>query len=201
MATTGSISTFLSSFKKDLAKPNHFDVTIATPIGLQQYSDFAKTLSFRCESTELPGRSLMTTSMKIYGIEEKFPYMSNFNDITLSFIVSDDMREKRFFETWLNYIHPNSTYNFKYKNEYSVELKITQYDIKKRPSYRVKLFECYPIAVNQLDLNWGSDGYHRLGVTFVYTSWVESLETATLDPTVVEEEIALLPKNVTINSI
>lgn len=198
---TGSISNFRASFVKELARPSHFDVTITPPNGLTAYSDLAKSLAFRCESTELPGRSLMTTSMKIYGIEEKFPYMSNYNDISLNFIVSDDMSEKRFFETWLNYIHPSSTYNFKYKSDYSVDLIITQYDLKKQPSYRIRLLECYPIGVNPLDLNWSSDGYHRLSVAFVYTSWEETLVTERIDlnnrgdnPT----QLAFIGKNVTV---
>lgn len=172
---TGSISNFLSSFNKELARPNHYDVLILPPTGLVGYVGFddatSRNLRFRCESTELPGRSLMTTSMKIYGIEEKYPYMSSYNDISLTFIVSDDMSEKKFFETWINYIHPSATFNFKYKEDYSTGIIITQYDLKKTPTYTIRLLKAYPIAVNPLSLDWGSDGYHKLTVTFVYDYW------------------------------
>lgn len=168
---TGSISNFLSSFNKELARPNHFEVSISLPLALSNYSDSGRLLSLRCESTELPGRSLMTTSMKIYGIEEKFPYLSSYNDISLTFIVSDDMIEKKIFESWLDYIHPSATFNFKYKDEYSSNVTITQYDLKKTNSYQVRLRRAYPIAVNPLSLDWGSDGYHKLTVTFVYDYW------------------------------
>lgn len=168
---TGSISKFLSSFNKELARPHHFDVSVPLPLALSNYSDSGRLLSLRCESTELPGRSLMTTSMKIYGIEEKFPYLSSYNDVSLTFIVSDDMIEKKIFESWLDYIHPSATFNFKYKDEYSSNLKITQYDLKKTESYQVLLKRAYPIAVNPLSLDWGSDGYHKLTVTFVYDYW------------------------------
>ncbi len=169
---TGSISNFLSSFNKELARPNHFDVEISAPSGLVKYNNVLKdVLRYRCESTELPGRSLMTSSMKIYGVEEKFPYMSSYNDISLTFIVSDDMTEKKFFETWIDYIHPSATFNFKYKDKYSSNVTITQYDLKKTESYQVLLKRAYPIAVNPLSLDWGSDGYHKLTVTFVYDYW------------------------------
>lgn len=175
---TGSISDFLSSFNKELARPHHFDVSVASPPNPNNYSKTEEVFKFRCESTELPGRSLMTTSMKIYGVEEKFPYMSSYNDISLTFIVSDDMIEKKIFESWLDFIHPTATFNFKYKYEYARDMVITQYDLKKKMSYQVSLINAYPIAVNPLSLDWGSDGYHKLNVTFVYDYWKSSEQKA-----------------------
>lgn len=178
---TGSISNFLSSFTEELARPNHFDVTISMPPALSGANDFAKyELVYRCESTELPGRSLQTSSMKVYGVEEKFPYLTSYSDINLTFIVADKMVEKTVFDRWINYIHPTATYNFKYKNEYATDIVITQYNLKNEPSYRVKLLQSYPIAVNALDLNWASDGYHKLTVTFAFTSWEEVEDTSTV---------------------
>ena len=31
--------------------------------------------------------------------------------------------------------------------------------------------DAYPISMNQLDLDWNGDGYHKLTVTFAYTYW------------------------------
>jgi hypothetical protein len=33
------------------------------------------------------------------------------------------------------------------------------------------LVDAFPISVNQLDLDWSSDGYHKLTVVFAYTYW------------------------------
>ena len=33
------------------------------------------------------------------------------------------------------------------------------------------MVDAYPIAVNQLDLDWSNDGYHKLTVVFAYTYW------------------------------
>lgn len=197
---TGSISSFLSSFTEELARPNHFDVMIMTPPALTGTKDFAKSYTFRCESTELPGRSLQTSAMKVYGVEEKFPYLTSFSDINLTFIVLDKMQEKRVFDNWINYIHPTSTYNFKYKEQYATELVITQYNLKKQETYKVKLIEAYPIAVNGLELNWSADGYHKLTVTFAYTSWVE---TALIDQNIneINEQNAIVQRNIRSSSV
>ena len=170
--STGSISQLLTSFKTELARPNHFDVFVPLPDGLKIYGDFKSSeLTLRCEATELPGRTLQTAPMKVYGIEEKFPYLTSYTDITLTFIVTDTMVEKKIFESWINFIHPSSTFNFKYKNEYAKDIVITQYDLKKNPSYTIRLINAYPVATNQLDLNWSSDGYHKLTVSFVFDKW------------------------------
>jgi hypothetical protein len=109
--------------------------------------------------------------MKIYGVEEKFPYMTSYGDLSLTFIVSDNMSEKKFFDAWLNWISPTINYNLKYKGDYAVALRINQYDIRNEVSYSVDLIDAYPIAINQMELDWSSDGHHKLTVTFAYTSW------------------------------
>jgi hypothetical protein len=184
----GSIAEFKASFNTELARPNKFDVDIPIPIGLIPYRGTAQQLKFRCETAELPGRTLATTSMKIYGVEEKFPYMSSYSDLSLTFIVSDDMSEKKFFDAWLNWISPTINYNLKYKGDYAVALRINQYDVQNQVSYSVDLIDAYPIAMNQMDLDWSSDGHHKLTVTFAYTSWrnnsLEALGMELLETTI-----------------
>jgi hypothetical protein len=178
----GSIAEFKSSFSKELARPSKFDVNIPVPLGLIPYRGTSRMLTMRCENAELPGRTIATTSMKIYGVEEKFPYMSSYNDMSLTFIVSDNMKEKKFFDAWLNWINPNSNYNMKYKQDYSVALRINQYDVKNKVSYSVDLVDAFPIAVNGMDLSWSADGYHKVTVTFAYTSWRDnSFQTLAMD--------------------
>jgi hypothetical protein len=184
----GSITDFKASFRTDLARPNRFDVNIPIPIGLLPYREIGRTLRMRCENAELPGRSISTTTMKIYGVEEKFPYQTVYNDISLTFIVGDDMAEKKFFDAWLNWINPTINYNLKYKADYAVPLTVNQYDVKNELSYSVTMLDTFPIAVNQLDLDWSSDGHHKLTVTFAYTSWrnnsVEALGMELLETTI-----------------
>jgi hypothetical protein len=116
--------------------------------------------------------------MKVYGVEEKFPYLTTYNDVSLTFIVGDDMKEKKFFDAWLNWINPQVNFNFKYKNDYSVIVRINQYDVSNKLSYSADLLEAYPIAVNPLSLDWSADGYHKLTVTFAFTQWRDnSLES------------------------
>lgn len=164
----GEINTFKTSFTKDLARPSRFDVLFAGN----------SSLSFRCENAELPSRTFATAEQKIgANPTEKFPYHSNYNDVTLTFIVSDNMAEKIYFDRWMNDINPTSTFNFKYKKPdqygsgYVQDISIRQYNVKNEESYSIRLIEAYPISVNQLDLDWSADGHHKLSVVFAYSYW------------------------------
>ena len=104
-------------------------------------------------------------------LEEFEQHKLTFNDIDLTFIVDDDMQQKVFFDAWLNFINPQYNYNFRYKGDYATTITINQYDNQNQINYSVNLYDAYPVSMNQLDLDWGSDGYHKLSVTFAYTRW------------------------------
>lgn len=159
---------FISSFKTDLARPSRFDVLIPPMRG---YGYMSEQLSLRCENAELPGRTFMTHDQKIYGPTEKYPYQNSYNDITLTFIVSGDMSERKYFDGWMEAINPTATFNFSYKADYITNIQVRQYDVTGKMTYGVSLIDAYPIAINQLDLDWSSDGHHKLSVVFAYTYW------------------------------
>lgn len=174
----GSIADFKASFSTDLARPSRFDVSIPVPMGLIQYVKNTRQLMMRCESTELPGRTIATGSAKIYNVEEKYPYQTTYGDITLTFIVSDDMSEKKFFDAWLDWINPSLSMNMKYKTEYVVPITIYQYDVQNKISYSVQLLDAFPVSTNGMNLDWSSDGTHKLTVTFAYTRWRNNSQEA-----------------------
>jgi len=172
-----SINDFKQSFKGDIARQNRFLVFIPTPvkfltdINLAGQFDVTRNLVFRCENAQLPGKTLATTEQRIYGPIEKHPYLATYNDIDLTFIVDDDMQQKNFFDDWLNFINPTSTNDFRYRQDYETIITVNQYTVSDDISYSVNLFNAFPVSINQLDLDWNSDGYHKLVVTFAYTRW------------------------------
>jgi len=167
----GNINDFKSSFTKDLARSNRFDVDVTIPLVMIPYVTSARSLKYRCENAQLPGRTLATTEQKTYGPIEKHPYLNTYNDIDLTFIIDDDMQQKILFDAWLNYINPAYSNNMRYKSDYATILKINQYDVSGDLTYSVNLYDAFPISMNQMDLDWSGDGYHKLNVTFAYTYW------------------------------
>lgn len=171
-----NIRNFVSSFKKELARPNRFEVFLYPPPELiPYYQGGAKQLSLRCEHAELPSRVLATADKKIGTVPvQKFPYLSTYNDTTMTFMVGGDMSEKLLFDAWLELINPSSNFNFKYKKSYTSQIVIRQFDLSGNLTYNIMLIDAFPIDVGQLDLDWSSDGYHKLNVTFAYTYWTNT---------------------------
>jgi hypothetical protein len=185
----GTINDFRSSFKTDLARPARFDVTIPIPLSLATYITTARGLTFRCELAQLPGRVFETATKKMGSAPvEKFPYHTNYQEVPLTFIVSDDMNEKIFFDAWMELINPSTDFNFQYKNNYAVDISINQYDVTNNLTYAGVLQEAFPVDVNQMDMDWSNEGYHKLVVVFAYKQWhnntvsnlVQNLKTAAL---------------------
>jgi hypothetical protein len=171
-----SIDRFLSAFKsRDFSTPKRFEAKIYFPQNDRFQIDPAsgyEVITLRCETAELPARTLATTEQKVYGPVEKFPYLTTYNDLDLTFILDGDMTQKKIFDDWLSLVNPQESYDFSYKEDYIGEIQISQYDQQDTETYKVLFNEIYPISVGQLALDWSAEGYHKLTVTFAYTSWI-----------------------------
>jgi len=178
----GTINNFLGSFTTDVARSSRFDVQINVPIVLLPFVKTSRELNFRCKSADIPGRTLATTERKFGSApSRKIPYQTTYNESTLNFIVSDDMSEKTLFEAWIEAINPTATYNFNYPANYISTIIINQYDVTNKVTYSVTLNDAYPIAVNQLDLDWQTENPHQLTVVFAYTNWQSNSVTSTIN--------------------
>ena len=61
-----------------------------------------RELTYRAESADIPGRSVASVEHKFqnYGPVNKVAYGQIYGDVTVQFIMSQDMREKEYFEIW-----------------------------------------------------------------------------------------------------
>jgi hypothetical protein len=136
----------------------------------------SRYLSLQCDSAELPGKTLQTADVKIYGPTFKLPYQKQFNDTTLSFICTNDFYERKLFEVWLDSIMSPYTNNLRYQNDqetkYTADIRVLQYDDFIKQIYAVNLVNAFPIGVASQPLSWSDDGFHRLSVQFAYSYYV-----------------------------
>lgn len=148
--------------------------------------NLSRTLSLQCESTEIPGKSLQTIDVKIYGPTFKVPYQTQYNDITFNFICTNGgFYERKLFERWIESIMPTDTNSLRYpKSEsggYLTNPKIVQYDDYVKEIHVVELIDAFPTSIAPQPLSWSEDGFHRLGVQFAYqryrTIYKETYET------------------------
>lgn len=129
-------------------------------------------LSLQCESTELPGKSLQTADVKIYGPSFKVPFQTTYNDINLNFLCTNDFYERKLFDRWIEAIMPPDTNNLRFPKDedsrYMTNIKIIQYDDFIKQIYAIELIDAFPIGIAGQNLSWSDDNFHRLSVQFAY---------------------------------
>lgn len=135
-------------------------------------SSMSRYLALQCETAELPGKTLQTADVKIYGPIFKVPYQTMYSDTTLTFMCTNDFFERKLFDKWMEAIMPSDTNNLRFpKSEltrYMTNIKIIQYDDFIKQIYAVELLDAFPIGVAPQTLSWSEDGFHRLSIQFAY---------------------------------
>lgn len=133
-----------------------------------------RSLALQCELAQLPGRSFATVDNRVYGPVQKYPVNTTYQDMTLTFICTNDFYERKFFDSWMDSIIPRDTNNVRFKkgidgtSGYISDISIIQFDDTIKQVYAVKLINAFPTSVNEMQLDWSSDGFHRLSVNFTF---------------------------------
>ena len=120
---------------------NSSDAAVNTPgnqgsTGLSSKAE--QDMMYRAEAAELPGRSLATVDHRFdnYAPISRVVTGQTYTPITISFVLSEDLREKEYFETWQNAavstgaFSTNSAYaraNPQYYHQYVGTVIIRQY--------------------------------------------------------------------------
>jgi hypothetical protein len=135
-------------------------------------SSMSRYLALQCESAELPGKTLATADVKIYGPTFKVPYQTQYTDTNLTFICTNDFYERKLFDRWMEAIMPSDTNNLRFpkgqQSRYLTNIKIIQYDDFIKQIYAVELMDAFPVGVAPQTLSWSEDGFHRLSISFAY---------------------------------
>lgn len=156
-----------------IARPNMFNCVLT---GAQVFNNKIPNFSYRCEKAEFPGRTIATTDDTFAGPTMKLPYDMTYNDITLSVICSEDMKERAFFETWMEYIIKPATAidagTIAYHSDYARGLKLEIDQLSSATGNAICTYICYdiyPIAITPMNATWDEvNTYQRFGVTLTY---------------------------------
>lgn len=135
-------------------------------------SSLSRYLALQCETAELPGKTLQTADVKIYGPTFKVPYQTTYGDMSFTFLCTNDFFERKLFDRWMEAIHPSDTNNLRYpkgnNTRYLCNIKIVQYDEFIKQIYAVELIDAFPIGIAPQSLSWSEENFHRLQVSFAY---------------------------------
>ena len=162
-----------------IAYNDKYLVTLGPPagFGLPGGGIMRRQLSFLCDTATLPTKSLATFEKTIYGPVKAMPYRMTFTEASMSFIMTDSMREKDYFDAWQNKIIDQKTGNVGFFNDYVCDIKIQKFGRNvdtdsDEPTYEVKLIDAWPSIVSEVQLSHsGVTEAMKLPVTFQFKKW------------------------------
>lgn len=159
--------------KGGVAKTAHFEVFIQSPPSLGFDAEKTRELAFRADSVELPGRTALTIDHKftVNGPINKIPYTQIYPDVTITFICSEDFREKEYLDLWMSKMldtspNPSGAFNVRYFDDYKSTIVINQFDQSGNIRTATKLFDAYPIIINGIQMGWQDDAIARVSAQF-----------------------------------
>jgi len=158
----------LDQFYSDLARtgmarPTRFEVQITPPFNNKTKTsalnsqDVLRHMTLTCESAELPSQSLATTEYKINGLPViPLPYSFSYtNQLTLTFKLSEDYRERNMFLVWQDFVYRVGT-GFSYYDEYIGTIILRPLNTANEVMQEFIFRNCFPITVQDLQYNWAS---------------------------------------------
>ena len=146
-----NINEFESSFKKNGAsRTDLFEVL---------FTDGDRDLSYRARSVNLPGRNVNVLEYFELGPEYKLGSFSNYQDISIQFICSEDLSEREYFLIWQDKIvgnHRNQNglgyLQENYYREYVRRFDINIYNESALLSKTVTIIDAFPTTVGDISL-------------------------------------------------
>ena len=171
-----SVANFSSRIaKQGLASPNKFEVIFSRiPIKVKGV-DATTQLSLMCDQVSLAGRDVQAVLDLQYGIRRQVVYNAPaYTPLSLSFICTDNMNEKRILDVWNNKcVNTTGGFNVAYYNDYIGHLDVYVLDRSgKNRTYHMHYHEVYPKTVTAVEMNHGTtNATMRVTAEIQYAFW------------------------------
>jgi hypothetical protein len=172
------ISDFVAQIGGGLARTNRFDIVFTPPSSVEIEGIIpGQQLTVLCEKVQLPGLTVNTTPIRIYGEVRETPYELNYEPINMSFYVDNAMGVKIFFDKWIKSIQDPYSRYFNYYEDYICgQMDIYVQDTLDQDRYKVRLYEVYPKSVSAVQMDYVSKDVMKLDVQMMFKYWRASEE-------------------------
>lgn len=162
------------------ARQNKFEVFFTAPAGLPitpMNREGPQLSILNCELASFPAMNIITRQLRAQGPAYQRPVGIDFSGegIPLTFVVDQSMGLKAFFDAWLFKIVNPFSAEVSYREQYTTEVKITQFNELEESVYTITLYDAFPRSVNLLDLSSSAqNSFHKLTVNFAFRKWISS---------------------------
>ena len=132
-----------------------------------------RDVAYQCHTIALPSRALTTVADEtIYGPARNLVQGYTFGDVSATLYCHNDMREKKFFETWQRIAFNPQTFAMGYYDDYVGNVKIYTLDQQNNRRYGVELVEAFPETLGEQTLSGAvATSAMEITVGFKYRYW------------------------------
>ena len=165
-----------------LSRPNQFLVQLP--------SAESRALNILCTRASLPGKQILTHDRRINMQFEKVAYTFGVDDVSLSFLLTNDYSAKVYFDNWRKKIINEETLTVNYKTEYQESVRIHQLkrpiapsinrgggsnrldvNIREDTVYSVELIDAFPTTLQSIEFTNDLDAIAEFTVQMSYTNF------------------------------
>jgi hypothetical protein len=201
MSLPVSIDTLKSTINRrgGVARPNRFGVYITHPskninsllnfnpanllsnlisgqgVNIGDFIQDPRDMFLLCRNVTMPGKRISTTEATHNHHLSKKPYSAVTDEVTMSFMLTNDYYIKKYFDMWQEMIIDTSREHYKtfYKSEYTTDVLIQQLSASNDvvPGYTIKLQNAYPIQVGAVELSSEGEGLLEISITWEYDNF------------------------------
>lgn len=174
-----NLNRFISTMNQQPpARTSDFEVSVHCP-GIGSIPE----LTFRADSVSLPGRSVSTTDYRDVGPQTKIGYNAIYMETSIGFILGERYNEKEYFDQWVDLIvgphrvkssPGGNRFNAGYYDDYKGTIIIQNFSNTGQPTYKTKLIEAYPLSISPVQLDWSSNDFTKLNITFTFRYYEHS---------------------------
>lgn len=160
-----SLTEFKSLFN-DLLRPNYFELIIEPP---KKLSNIDTTIfKYLVVSTDFPFETIVAKQYVTLSRKHNIAGDVDYDPFTINFLLDSQGKLLDFFERWKKLII-NDENKMGYYNDYIGNMRIRMLDRKLNNIYEVKIYECFPVNRNNINLsNITTDTFIEFPVSFVY---------------------------------
>jgi hypothetical protein len=129
--------------------------------------DPANIISMTCLMVDIPGRQENVTEVSYANFPRKIVHGRTYNEVGMTFLVTGQYAEKKFFDDWFNAINDETNHAVEFYDNYVGTVVVECLDLQDNTVYMYQLVEAFPISMgsirmdrtsqNQqmvLDVNW-----------------------------------------------
>ncbi len=161
--------------KSGVAQTSHFEVQVTGPGA----SAIERNIMLRCDTVDIPGRTIASTEYRIYGPLRKVGYGATYTDVSMSMLMSEDFRERSYFEQWHDKIINTGAFgsgaggkhNPSYYDEYVGTVTIRQFGSAGDLMSVHTLQEAYPLAIGPVQMSWSNADLVKQQINFGYRDY------------------------------